>query len=174
MNKYVTHLECSLTKEKYPKDKVLELSQAGRPLLVKYDLERINSEISKDSFKDSALPGFWRYYPLLPISDLQSIVSLGETITPLIDISDQYSNNLVLIKDEGKLPTGSFKARGLALAVAMAKELKIDHLAIPTNGNAGAALAAYASRAKIKSSVFCPNDTPAINIMETIVIRSPT
>jgi len=174
MNKYVTHLECSLTKEKYPKDKVLELSQAGRPLLVKYDLERINSEISKDSFKDSALPGFWRYYPLLPISDLQSIVSLGETITPLIDISDQYSNNLVLIKDEGKLPTGSFKARGLALAVAMAKELKIDHLAIPTNGNAGAALAAYASRAKIKSSVFCPNDTPAINIMETKLMGAET
>ncbi len=174
MNKYVTHLECSLTKEKYPKDKVLELSRAGRPLLVKYDLESISSEISKDSFKNSTLPGFWRYYPFLPISDIQSIVSLGETITPLIDISDQYSSNLVLIKDEGKLPTGSFKARGLALAVAMAKELKIDHLAIPTNGNAGAALAAYASRAKIKSSVFCPKDTPAINILETKLMGAET
>ena len=167
MNSYITHLECSLTKETYPKDTVLELSNAGRPLLVKYDLEALSDTLTKEEFKDSPLPGFWRYYPLLPISNQESIISLGETITPLINISNEYKNLQVLIKDEGRLPTGSFKARGLALAVAMAKEFKLEHLAIPTNGNAGAALAAYASRAGLKSSVYCPKDTPQINVLET-------
>jgi len=167
MNSYITHLECSLTEETYPKDTVLELSNAGRPLLVKYDLEALSKSIAKEEFKDSPLAGFWRYYPLLPISSQESIISLGETITPLINVSKEYDNLEVLIKDEGRLPTGSFKARGLALAVAMAKEFKLEHLAIPTNGNAGAALAAYASRAGLKSSVYCPKDTPQINILET-------
>lgn len=167
MNKFITHLECSLTQETYPIDTILELSNAGRPLLVKYDLEAISDTYTKEEFKDSPLPGFWRYYPLLPISNQESIISLGETITPLINISNEYKNLNVLIKDEGRLPTGSFKARGLALAVAMAKEFKLEHLAIPTNGNAGAALAAYASRAGLKSSVYCPTDTPQINILET-------
>jgi len=167
MNSYITHLECSLTQETYPKDTVLELSNAGRPLLVKYDLEALSKSIAKEEFKDSPLPGFWRYYPFLPISSQESIISLGETITPLINVSKEYDNLEVLIKDEGRLPTGSFKARGLALAVAMAKEFKLEHLAIPTNGNAGAALAAYASRAGLKSSVYCPKDTPQINILET-------
>jgi threonine synthase len=167
MNSYITHLECSLTQETYPKDTVLELSNAGRPLLVKYDLEALSKSIAKEEFKDSPLPGFWRYHPLLPISSQESIISLGETITPLINASKEYDNLEVLIKDEGRLPTGSFKARGLALAVAMAKEFKLEHLAIPTNGNAGAALAAYASRAGLKSSVYCPKDTPQINILET-------
>lgn len=167
MNKFITHLECSLTQETYPIDTVLELSNAGRPLLVKYDLKALSDSISEEDFKDSPLPGFWRYYPLLPISNQESIISLGETITPLINISNEYKNLNVLIKDEGRLPTGSFKARGLALAVAMAKEFKLGHLAIPTNGNAGAALAAYASRAGLKSSVYCPKDTPQINILET-------
>ena len=167
MNKFITHLECSLTQEKYPINTVLELSNAGRPLLVKYDLEALSDTYTKEEFKDSPLPGFWRYYPLLPISNQKSIISLGETITPLINISNEYKNLNVLIKDEGRLPTGSFKARGLALAVAMAKEFKLKHLAIPTNGNAGAALAAYASRAGLKSSVYCPKDTPQINILET-------
>ena len=167
MNKFITHLECSLTQEKYPKDIVSELSNAGRPLLVKYDLKALSDTFTKEEFKDSPLPGFWRYYPLLPISNQESIISIGETITPLINISNEYKNLEVLIKDEGRLPTGSFKARGLALAVAMAKEFKLEHLAIPTNGNAGAALAAYASRAGLKSSVYCPKDTPQINILET-------
>ncbi len=174
MNKFITHIECSLTQEKYPKDTVLELSNAGRPLLVKYDLNAMSDSITKEEFKDSPLPGFWRYYPLLPISNQESIISLGETITPLINISNEYKNLNVLIKDEGRLPTGSFKARGLALAVAMAKEFKLEHLAIPTNGNAGAALAAYASRAGLKSSVYCPKDTPQINILETKLLGAET
>jgi threonine synthase len=98
-------------------------------------------------------------------------VSLGEVITPLIKLKHSVSYNekdkgCVLVKDEGRLPTGSFKARGLCLAVSMAKQFKLNHLAIPTNGNAGAAMAAYATHANIKSTVFCPDDTPDINVRE--------
>ena len=96
---------------------------------------------------------------------------MGEVVTPLIEIN-QFSSQVgglsgnILVKDEGRLPTGSFKARGLALAVSMAKTFGINHLAIPTNGNAGSAMAAYATKAGIQSSVLCPQDTPEINIKE--------
>src|SRR5262249_55390280 len=101
---------------------------------------------------------------LLPMQRDESVVSLGETVTPLIRIHSESGE--VLIKDESRLPTGSFKARGLALAVSMAKELGLKHLAMPTNGNAGAALAAYATRAGMESTVFCPEETPDINVRE--------
>ena len=115
--------------------------------------------------------GLWRYSPLLPVLDPKDRITLGETITPLIKLNRtvNYSSKdkgVVLVKDEGRLPTGSFKARGLCLAVSMAKQFKLKHLAIPTNGNAGAAMAAYATNAGIKSTVFCPDDTPEINIRE--------
>ena len=105
----------------------------------------------------------------MPVADPKNRVTLGETITPLIklDRSVNYNNQdkgCVLVKDEGRLPTGSFKARGLCMAVSMAKQFKLDHLAIPTNGNSGAAMAAYATHAGIKSTVFCPDDTPDINV----------
>ena len=93
----------------------------------------------------------------------ENIVRLGEVVTPLLpcqSLQQQLGMGEVLVKDEGRLPTGSFKARGLALAVSMAKELGITRMAMPTNGNAGAALAAYCSRAGIESFVFCPDDTP--------------
>jgi threonine synthase len=115
--------------------------------------------------------GFWRYRELLPVADSANVVSLGEVTTPLIPIRQARAaaGGQVLIKDESRLPTGSFKARGLALAVAMAKELGLEHLAMPTNGNAGAALAAYAARAGLACTVFCPADTPEINIRETAI-----
>src|SRR6202012_2628518 len=93
-----------------------------------------------------------------------SIVNLGEAMTPLVRLTRESGE--VLVKDEGRLPTGSFKARGIALAVSMAKALGITHMAMPTNGNAGAALAAYATRAGIKTTVFCPEDTPEVNVSE--------
>jgi len=112
--------------------------------------------------------GLWKYLELLPVRQGENIISLGEELTPLVDLPDlQAGPGRLLVKDEGRLPTGSFKARGLALAVSMAKELGISSVAMPTNGNAGAALAAYASRAGIESWVFCPDDTPAINVQET-------
>jgi len=172
MNKYyVTHLECSMTGKKYPANEIQGLSEVGRPLLVRYDLEKIKKEISREEISNSKIDGLWRYSPLLPVKNPEDRVTLGEIITPLIKLKNSVNYNkedkgLVLIKDEGRLPTGSFKARGLCLAVSMAKQFKLNHLAIPTNGNAGAAMAAYATHAGIKSTVFCPEDTPDINIRE--------
>jgi threonine synthase len=168
---YVSHLECSITGKKYEANKIHGLSDAGRPLLVRYDLQTLKKEVSRDYIKNSKVDGLWRYSPLLPVLDPKDRVTLGETITPLIPLNRtvNYSSNdkgIVFVKDEGRLPTGSFKARGLCLAVSMAKQFKLKHLAIPTNGNAGAAMAAYASNAGIKSTVFCPDDTPEINIRE--------
>ena len=119
-------------------------------------------------------PGFWKYAPLLPVSNPKNRISLGEVITPLVHLMDSAAflgcgSGRVTVKDESRLPTGSFKARGLGLAVSMAKELGVLHLAIPTNGNAGSALAAYASRAGIKTTVLCPDDTPEINVRETSI-----
>jgi threonine synthase len=170
-NSYVSHLECSITGKKYDANKIYGLSEAGRPLLVRYNLKKLENEISRDEISNSKVDGFWRYSPLLPVADPKNRISLGETITPLIKLNRSVSYNQndkgqVLIKDEGRLPTGSFKARGLCLAVSMAKQFNLKHLAIPTNGNAGAAMAAYATYAGIKSTVFCPDDTPEINIRE--------
>jgi len=172
MNKYyVTHIECSMTGKKYPANEIQGLSEVGRPLLVRYDLEKIKKEISREEISNSKIDGLWRYSPLLPVKNPEDRVTLGEIITPLIKLKNSVNYNkedkgLVLVKDEGRLPTGSFKARGLCLAVSMAKQFKLNHLAIPTNGNAGAAMAAYATHAGIKSTVFCPEDTPDINIRE--------
>ncbi len=168
---YLSHLECSITGKKYEANKIHGLSEAGRPLLVRYDLQTLKKEVSRDDISNSKVDGLWRYSPLLPVSDPKDRITLGETITPLIKLNRtvNYSSNdkgVVLVKDEGRLPTGSFKARGLCLAVSMAKQFKLKHLAIPTNGNAGAAMAAYATNAGIKSTVFCPEDTPDINIRE--------
>jgi threonine synthase len=172
MNKYyVTHLECSMTGKIYQANEIQGLSEAGRPLLVRYDLDKIKKEISREEISNSKIDGLWRYSPLLPVKNPDDRISLGEVITPLIKLKNSVSytkldKGYVLVKDEGRLPTGSFKARGLCMAVSMAKQFKLKHLAIPTNGNAGAAMAAYASQAGIKSTVFCPEDTPDINIRE--------
>ena len=168
---YVTHLECSMTGKTYPAGQIHGLSEVGRPLLVRYDLERLAANVTKEDIAGSAEPGFWRYSPMLPVSKPENRISLGEVVTPLIDLQLSAAGlgaqpGKVIIKDEGRLPTGSFKARGLCLAVSMAKEFGLDHLAIPTNGNAGAAMAAYARRAGQKATVFCPEDTPDINIRE--------
>ncbi len=161
---FVSHLECSATGERYEADRVHGLSRAGKPLLVRYALDRVKDALTKDALALRP-PDLWRYRELLPVRHAHNIVSLGECMTPLIRIHAECSGE-ILVKDEGRLPTGSFKARGIALAVSMAKELGLSHLAMPTNGNAGAALAAYGSRAGIRTTVFCPEDTPEINVRE--------
>jgi len=165
---FVTHLECSLTRERYPAHRVHGLSAAGRPLLVRYDLDAVGRAATRESL-GSRPGGFWRYRELLPMR-ADDVPDLGETMTPLVRLSRLEGSAELWIKDEGRLPTGSFKARGLGVAVAMARELGLEHLAMPTNGNAGAALAAYAARAGLKATVFCPADTPAINIRETAML----
>jgi threonine synthase len=168
---YVTHLECSITGKKYEANKIHGLSEAGRPLLVRYDLQKLGKEVSREDITNSKVDGLWRYSSLLPVANPSDRITLGEVVTPLIKLVnstsyDKKSKGNLLVKDEGRLPTGSFKARGLCLAVSMAKQFNLKHLAIPTNGNAGAAMAAYATQAGIRSTVFCPDDTPDINVRE--------
>ena len=161
---FVTHLECSLSGERYPADELHNLSRAGRPLLVRYDLAAVGKALSREALETRATD-LWRWRELLPVRRRASIVSLGEIETPLVPIP-RSGGAKVWVKDEGRLPTGSFKARGLVMAVAMARELGVTKIAMPTNGNAGAALAAYATRAGIETVVFCPDDTPEINVRE--------
>lgn len=160
---FVTHLECSKTGESHAAGEIHGLSRAGAPLLVRYDLAAISQALQQDHLAIRQ-PDLWRYREMLPVTHPENIVSLGETMTPLLTASRIGDN--VFIKDEGRLPTGSFKARGLCMAVSMARELGLSRLAIPTNGNAGAAMAAYARRAGMEAFVFCPDDTPEINIRE--------
>ena len=162
---YVTKLQCSLTGETYEANVLHGLSRAGRPLLVRYDLAALGAALTRDEV--AARPtDLWRWRELLPVRRTENIVSLGEIETPLLAIPKSAGSPNVLVKDEGRLPTGSFKARGLVMAVAMAKELGVTRIAMPTNGNAGAALGAYATRCGIETIVFCPEDTPEINVRE--------
>jgi threonine synthase len=161
---FVTHLECSMTGERYEADQLHGLSRVGRPLLVRYDLAAIKAAIPR-ALIEARPTDLWRWRELLPVRETCNVVSLGEIETPLVPVPRVGGPNVV-VKDEGRLPTGSFKARGLVMAVSMARELGVTKIAMPTNGNAGAALAAYASRCGIETIVFCPDDTPEINVRE--------
>ena len=163
----VTHLECSLTEERYEAGRIHNLSRAGKPLLVRYDLEAAARTLTRDSLAARA-PGMWKWSELLPHEG--EPISLGEIETPILPLprtAARAGASALLVKDEGRLPTGSFKARGLAMAVTMARQLGIERIAMPTNGNAGAALAAYGARAGIETIVICPAETPEINVTET-------
>ena len=165
---FVSHLECSAAGERYAADELHNLSRAGKPLLVRYDLAGIRKALSQQALGQRPRD-LWRYRELLPVRRTKDIVSLGEAVTPLVampKLASKLGMRELLVKDEGRLPTGSFKARGLVMAVSMAKALGVAHMAMPTNGNAGAALAAYASRAEIKTTIFCPDDTPEVNVSE--------
>ena len=162
---FVTHLECSLTGERYEAGRLHNLSKAGKPLLVRYDLEAAARTLTRESIADRER-GMWKWRELLPLPDGVAPVSLGEPETPIVPLTRTGGPNL-LVKDEGRLPTGSFKARGLAMAVTMASHFGVERIAMPTNGNAGAALAAYGARAGIETIVICPAETPEINVTET-------
>lgn len=163
----VMHLECSLTGERYEAGKPHNLSRAGKPLLVRYDLDVAKGTLSRESLAGRE-PGMWKWRELLPHDG--DPVSLGEPETPIVPLPKTAARegaSTLLVKDEGRLPTGSFKARGLAMAVTMAKQFGVERIAMPTNGNAGAALAAYGARAGIETIVICPAETPEINVTET-------
>ncbi|HYB32026.1 MAG TPA: threonine synthase [Steroidobacteraceae bacterium] len=165
---YATHLECSLTAQRHDIARLHGLSAAGKPLLVRYDLAALRRELTRVQI-EARPPGLWRWHELLPVPEAAAIVSLGEIETPLVPLSNSQRPphfRPALVKDEGRLPTGSFKARGLCLAVSMARVHGVRRVAIPTNGNAGAALAAYAARAGIAAFCFCPDDTPETNLSE--------
>jgi len=169
---FVTHLECADCQTEYPSGEVHGLcTKCSRPLWVRYDLELIRREFPKKTLFGRP-PTLWRYLELLPVENPLNIVSLTETITPILPVDrlgSEFGLQNLMIKDESRLPTGSFKARGMAMAVTMAKELGLKRLAVPTAGNAGGALAAYAARAGLESWVFMPEDTPIINQKECVL-----
>ena len=170
---HFTHLECSKCGHKHDADKVQTVcTECGKPLFARYDLEAIKDAVSPKDFVGREA-SMWRYWELLPVKDEANKVSLGEGWTPLIHVG-RLGKSIGLpdlwIKDEGIIPTGTFKARGLAMAVSKAKELGIDKLALPSAGNAAGSMTAYGARAGMESYVFMPMDAPDVNKIECQIV----
>ena len=166
---YLIHLECSKCGQKHDADKVQTVCEAcGKPLFARYDLEGVKDLISPEDLVGREA-SMWRYWELLPVRDPKNKVSLGEGWTPMTRVQrlgSEIGLNDLWIKDEGIIPTGTFKARGLAMAVSKAKELGIKVLALPSAGNAAGAMTAYGARAGMESYVFMPVDAPDVNKIE--------
>lgn len=162
-----TSLECSRCGRSYEPNQLLNLCECGGPLLVDYDLKEVRATWDKADLA-SAPGGMWRYAPVLPL-EAEAAVTLEEGWTPMIR-ADRLGGRLGLenlwVKDEGRNPTDSFKARGLSCAVSMARKLGAKKLAIPSAGNAAGALAAYAAKAGMEAHVFMPSDVPQANYLE--------
>jgi threonine synthase len=163
---YFDHLECSACDQTYAATALVNLCTCGAPLLARYRLEEAAAELNRERLQGQTL---WRYHAMLPVQSPERIVSLGEGMTPLLH-AERLGKRLGLrhlyIKDESLNPTGSFKARGMALAVARAAELGVTKVAVPSAGNAGGAAAAYAARAGLTSYVFMPRDVPRAFVVE--------
>ena len=165
---FLSHLECSRTGTSYAADTVQGLSTDGAPLLARYDLEAVAAAVSPAEIA-SRPPTLWRYHELLPVRDEANVVTMGEGMSPLLALPTYGAKVGVpglLMKDEGVIPTGTFKARGAAVGVSRAAELGVRGIAMPTNGNAGAAWAAYAARAGLASLIAMPVGAPPINRVE--------
>lgn len=168
---YVSHLECPKCHEVYSTEVVQQLCKCGSPLLVRYKLNEVKAAIKKEDFqlREKSL---WRYHELLPVKHEENVVSLGEGMTPIIHmkrLGEKIQIPHLYIKDEGIIPTGSFKTRGASVGVSKAKELGVKELAMPTNGNAGAAWALYSARAGIKATIVMPLDAPNITRKEVYI-----
>jgi threonine synthase len=167
---FATHLECSRCQEDFPVDQIQQVCKSdGGPLLVRYDLRRVRDSLTKDALRDRP-ETLWRYRELLPHEGPADEVTLGEQNTPLLEtpsLGKEIGLPKLRVKDEGLLPTGTFKARGAAVGVTRAAELGVKTLALPTAGNAGAAWAAYGARAGIRVVVVMPETTPDVIIRET-------
>ncbi len=165
-NSALSHLECGRCGTWHEADKPQNLCECGTPLLVRYDLAAVRVSTSDIARRPANL---WRYRELLPVRDPANVVTLGEGMSPILPLPS-YGARIgvpnLLVKEEGALPTGSFKARGAAVGVSRARELGIERITMPTNGNAGAAWATYAARAGMASLVVMPKDAPAITRME--------
>ncbi len=168
---YVSHLECPKCSLTYESERLIQLCVCGSPLLVRYDLNKIRTVFSKDSLLNRK-PDLWRYRELLPVKKQEHIVSLGEGMTPVLhlkNIGPELNMPALYMKDEGMLPSGTFKDRGAAVGVSRAKELGVKVLAMPTNGNAGGSWATYSAPANIRAIIIMPKDAPAINLKEVSV-----
>lgn len=165
----VTHLECTACGTRHERGRLQNLCTAcGKPLFVRYDLERAGRTLNADSLR-TRRPDMWRYREVMPVESDENIIGLGEGWTPLLRaprLGASLGAGNLMIKDESLNPTQSFKARGMSAAVSVAKELGVRKLAAPSAGNAGGALAAYAARAGMEAHVFMPRDTPRANVVE--------
>ena len=165
---FAQEIVCARCRQHFGLSKLLNLCPCGSPLLVRYDLQKAKTALGKSALK-GRVGSLWRYRELLPLQDDANLVSLGEGYTPLLDANTLGSGlglRQLWIKDEAQNPTGSFKDRGLSLAISRAKELGVKKAAIPSAGNAGGSFAAYAARAGIEAHVFMPRDTPIANQIE--------
>lgn len=165
----MSHLECGRCGKRHDADVPQNLCSCGRPLLARYDLARVAASPADIAARP---PSLWRYRELLPVRDLRHVVTLGEGMTPMVPIprtGQRVGLPRLLVKDEGLLPTGSFKARGAAVGVSRARELGIERITMPTNGNAGAAWAAYAARAGMRALVVAPAQAPAFTLAEAVL-----
>lgn len=175
MARYVSHLEGAIDGTRLAAD-VLHTLHNDRPIWVRYDLAAVAKVLTKETLR-SRPETMWRYRELLPYYEESDVVSLGERMTPLLAcprLGKQLGLENLWIKDESQLPTGSFKSRGLAMAITMARRLGVKRVALPTAGNAGGAAAAYAARAGMECFVFMPQDTPAINQYECALAGAKT
>jgi threonine synthase len=164
----VTHLYCSACAREYEPRHLYNLCDCGKPLMVAYDLDRAKQTLTPESLRDRA-PTLWRYAEVLPVEHPDDRVTLGEGMTPLFKaerLGKQLGLPHLYIKDESLNPTASFKARGMTVAVSIAKVLGAKKLAVPSAGNAAGALAAYAAKAELEAFIFMPKDTPKANIIE--------
>lgn len=163
MRSHLTHLECTACGETYPADRLMTTCPAcGKVLFARYDLEAAAKTLTRESLASRPW-NLWRYAEIMPVQDARYALTLGEGGTPLLPASrlgKALGYNRLLVKDDGQNPTGSFKARGLCAAVSRAKELGASAVAIPSAGNAAAAMSAYAARAGLDAYVFMPADTP--------------
>ena len=168
---YLSHLRCSACQRRYEADRLQTTSPCcSRPLLAQYDLSAIERDVARDEIARREA-SMWRYHELLPVREKAHVQTLGEGMTPLVAASRLAPPGLekdarLLVKDEGQNPTGSFKARGMAVAVSRALELGAGGLVTPTAGNAGAAMAAYAARAGLAATVVTPEDAPQTCIQQ--------
>jgi threonine synthase len=162
---YITHLECTYCGERYDHNQLMTTCFAcGKVLYARYDLDGAKQEMTKDALKDRPW-NLWRYFEIMPVIDPRNALTLGEAGTPLHDaprLASEFGYDRLLIKDEGLNPTGSFKARGLGAAVSKALELGATQVAMPSAGNAAAAMTAYAARAGIQGIVAMPEDSPEV------------
>jgi threonine synthase len=165
----ITHLQCGLCGLEHEARRLLNLCRnCGKPLLVRYDLNRSKTTLTKESLA-ARRADLWRYREVLPVEQDDNIISLGEGWTPLLRaerLGETVGIRELYIKDESQNPTQSFKARGMAVAISMARELGARKVAVPSAGNAAGALAAYAARAGLESFIFMPRDTPRANVVE--------
>jgi threonine synthase len=170
---FLSHLECSKCGRTYsPAETQTFCQDCTATLLPRYDLESVRQHVDRDQISHRP-KGMWRWHELLPVVDEENIVSLGEGDAPLLTLphlGKELRLSNLYVKDESNNPTGSFKARGLAAAVSKAKELGVDKVIIPTAGNAGGAMAAYAARAGLKAFIFMPKDTPFANMEESRIV----